>query len=82
LLARKDANLSAAHWKYTKALAYLASLGFVIGVGIIAWIVAQDTERGAGVGIGMVQEEGREEEDIIEWKSQSMGWLSAVLYCE
>ena len=71
LLAPKDANLSAAHGRYTKLIAYLASLGFVVGVGIIDWVVEQDMR-------GIAQNE----EDIIEWKSQLMGWLSAVLYRE
>jgi hypothetical protein len=70
LLEQRDANLSAYHGKYTKVLGYLASITFIILVGVIAWCLAGTTEKDPQGG----------EEDIIEWKSQLFGWSSAVLY--
>ena len=68
LLAAKDADLSASHWKYTKTLAYISSVVFVITVGILAWTFS------GGKG------SPRRDQDVFEWKSQAFGWLSASLY--
>jgi len=70
LLAQKDAYLSASHWRYTKVLGYIASTMFVLIVGIVAWIMAENPGKGIDEG----------EQDIIEWKSQLFGYLSASLY--
>jgi hypothetical protein len=70
LLAQRDENLSSSHWKYTKLLGYLSSATFVILVGIIAGNLTSDSGRGA--------EDG--DQDIVEWRSQMLGYLSAILY--
>jgi hypothetical protein len=69
LLAAKEANLSASRWRHAKTLAYLASVLFVIIVGLIAWFFPGGNSH---------TPEG--DQDIIEWKSQAFGWLSAFLY--
>ena len=75
LLAQKDEDLAASHWRYTKALGYLASFSFVALVGVTSWILADESEN-----IRNGPQDG--ETDIIEWKSQLLGYLSATLYRE
>ncbi|KAI0031055.1 PQ-loop-domain-containing protein [Vararia minispora EC-137] len=55
-------------------LVYSTAIGFVVATGIVAWAVSEHTrgEKGGG-------RPGRSEE-VIEWRSQIMGWISAVLY--
>lgn len=70
LLAAKEANLSASSWKHAKTLAYSASAVFVVLVGCIA---SMFSDRG-------VHDGPKGEEDVFEWRSQTLGWLSAFLY--
>lgn len=55
-------------------LGYVLSTSFVIVVGVIAWWYSAGQGEGPG--------EGKGESDIIEWKSQTFGYISAVLYRE
>jgi hypothetical protein len=41
--------------------------------GIVAWAISKKVQG--------IDDEGRAEE-IVEWKSQMMGYASAMLYCE
>ncbi len=56
-------------------LEYVGMILCLVGAGIVAWAISQRVQRVSG------DEEPRPEE-IVEWKSQVMGYLSAVLYCE
>ena len=47
----------------------------LVGAGIVAWAISQKVQGVGG------NEEPRPEE-VVEWKSQLMGYCSAVLYCE
>ncbi|EJT97269.1 PQ-loop-domain-containing protein [Dacryopinax primogenitus] len=58
-------------WK--KVLIYVLAVCFVLASGAIAWAVTRGKEVGTpGPGEG--------EGDVLEWKSQLIGWCSAVLY--
>lgn len=60
------------HPSYAAAtLRYLLAMAFVISTGIIAWLASQR---------GVYQEVPKKAKDVIEWKSQVMGWTSALLY--
>ncbi|KAL5482435.1 RTC2 [Sanghuangporus weigelae] len=63
-------------WK--AALRYALAMLFVIGVGMAAWFVGRRHHQGEGADPG--SEEGGREKDVVEWKSQVIGWTSAVLY--
>ncbi|KAI5123115.1 hypothetical protein M0805_001471 [Coniferiporia weirii] len=55
------------------ALLYTAAVVFIIATGLAAWIVDRNESDGADA-------EPRGPKDVIEWKSQVVGWSSAVLY--
>ena len=57
---------------------YLLALTFVFSTGIVAWLVSR-VIQGNSNGSGNDNEDGRPK-DVIEWKSQVIGWTSAVLY--
>ncbi|PAV17126.1 PQ-loop-domain-containing [Pyrrhoderma noxium] len=57
---------------------YLLALTFVFSTGIVAWLVSRIIQ-GNSNGSGNDNEDGRPK-DVIEWKSQVIGWTSAVLY--
>lgn len=50
---------------------YGGALAFVLGTGAIAWAVDQHMHRG---------QRRAPPKEVFEWKSQALGWLSAVLY--
>ena len=54
-------------------LRYFGAVMFVCGVGVLAWYLS-----------GTANEDGSrdKEKDVIEWRSQVIGWMSAVLYRE
>lgn len=56
-------------------LEYVGMILCLVGAGIVAWAISQKVQGVGG------DEEPRPEE-IVEWKSQLMGYCSAVLYCE
>lgn len=53
---------------------YLLAFIFVIGTGLIAWFVSQQSADN--------QPDPGGQKDVIEWKSQLIGWTSATLYCK
>ena len=55
---------------------YLALLAFVVATGVVGWLISQ---RGKG---GPSEPDPRRPKDVIEWKSQLIGWMSATLYRE
>ncbi|KZV73803.1 PQ-loop-domain-containing protein [Peniophora sp. CONT] len=55
-------------------LQYTGSIVFVVAVGVAAWAVSTKMDTGDDV----PPTKGAEE--VIEWRSQVMGWISAVLY--
>lgn len=61
-------------WK--AIMQYASAFAFVILTGIVAWLVSQ---RGANTDTGP-EPDPRRPKDVIEWKSQVIGWTSAVLY--
>ncbi|KLO15987.1 PQ-loop-domain-containing protein, partial [Schizopora paradoxa] len=74
LLTSEIANRrkSSSHPSYAAAtLRYLLAFTFVICTGIIAWLASQR---------GNYEEEPKKAIDVIEWKSQVIGWTSAILY--
>lgn len=50
---------------------YGIALVFVLGTGIVAWAVDQHLHKG---------QTRAPPEEVVEWKSQVLGWISAVLY--
>jgi len=57
---------------YVKAtLQYLSALVFVVATGVVAWSVSSR---------GTSEPDPRRPRDVIEWKSQLIGWTSAILY--
>ncbi|GJE98492.1 PQ-loop repeat-containing protein [Phanerochaete sordida] len=55
----------------TQCLIYGSALVFVLGTGVAAWAIDEYLHRG----------QSREQPvEIIEWRSQLLGWISAVLY--
>ena len=52
---------------------YVLLLAFVLSAGTAAWLLG-------GQSHDMPKEEKRK--DVIEWKSQVIGWMSAILYRE
>jgi len=65
-------GVSKAHPSLAKQIArYLLAFAFVIATGVVAWLASQqNTEK---------PDTGRFK-DVIEWRSQVIGWMSAVLY--
>ena len=55
-------------------LQYTGAVVFVVAAGVIAWAVSTQVETGDDV----PPTKGGEE--VIEWRSQVMGWISAILY--
>ena len=56
-----------------QCLIYGSALVFVLATGVAAWAIDERMHRGQS-------RDGQEE--VIEWKSQLLGWISAVLYRE
>lgn len=52
---------------------YGGALAFVLGTGAIAWAVDQQMHKG---------QRRAPPKEVFEWKSQVLGWISAVLYRE
>ncbi|TDL23288.1 PQ-loop-domain-containing protein [Rickenella mellea] len=55
----------------TQVLLYSLALGFVIATGVVAWRASMNDRPDTGL---------PQEKDIIEWRSQLIGWTSALLY--
>lgn len=55
-------------------LKYFSALAFVCAVGALAWYMTEGADGGL--------EDDMKDKDVIEWRSQVIGWLSAVLYRE
>ena len=58
-----------------QVLRYLAAIAFIVVAGTIAWAVNTAISDGDSPTAG-------EPEEIREWRSQLMGWISALLYRE
>ncbi|KAL7413455.1 PQ loop repeat-domain-containing protein [Mrakia frigida] len=57
-----------------RSAVYLLAFGLVISTGVIAWLL--NNKGGAQPGGGESEKGG----DVLEWRSQSLGWISAVTY--
>jgi len=68
---RKDPETTSHPSFFRQTLQYLSLLAFVTAVGVIAWWLNPRHED-ESVPDGF--------RDVIEWKSQVIGWISAVLY--
>jgi solute carrier family 66 (lysosomal lysine-arginine transporter), member 1 len=81
LLPSSQMELPAQRPRYRRLLAQLApySLGilFVLTIGAAAYLINTDQRQNHS---GCTKVGKRE--DLLEWKSQLFGWVSAVLYCE
>ena len=55
-----------------QALKYAAAIAFVCITGVLAWAISEQVKDGS---------EPSERKEVLEWKSQLLGWLSAVLFC-
>ena len=76
LLAQKDATLASSHRRWTKVLSYAGAVAFVLLTGFLAWFFNKRDNGNSDDGFNG----SPREEDIIEWRSQTFGWLSAFLY--
>lgn len=56
------------------SLRYLALLTFVITTGVVAWVISQHE------GGRTPEDPSSRPKDVIEWRSQAIGWTSALLY--
>jgi hypothetical protein len=54
-------------------LEYVGIIHCLVVAGIVAWAISKKVQG--------IDDEGRAEE-IVEWKSQMMGYASAMLYCK
>jgi len=63
--AEKETSVKRAFLEYT------AAIMFVFATGVVAWAISEKVNQG--------EDETRPDE-IFEWKSQVIGWISAVLY--
>ena len=59
-------------WQET--LRGIGALVFIFGVGVIAWAVARYIRRGTPP--------SDPKEEVVEWRSQILGWISAALFRE
>lgn len=51
---------------------YAGALVFVFASGITAWAVDEFIHKG--------QARSKPQEEVVEWRSQALGWFSAVMY--
>lgn len=56
-----------------KILQYSAAITFICAAGVVAWAISEKVVDGS---------EPSDRKEVLEWKSQLLGWLSAVLFCE
>lgn len=54
-------------------LRYGSALCFILGTGIAAWAIDENVHKG---------QPRTAPEEVLEWKSQLLGWISAILYSE
>jgi uncharacterized protein with PQ loop repeat len=55
-----------------EVLKYALTLGFVCAAGVVAWAVSEQVKD---------SDAGKDEpEQVLEWRSQVLGWLSAILF--
>lgn len=54
-------------------LKYGLMLSFIMGTGVAAWAIDEHIHKG---------QPRTPPEEVLEWKSQLLGWISAVLYSE
>ena len=59
---------------WLEALRYAAALLFVFGVGVVAWGVEKWTRKGTPP--------SNPGDEVAEWRSQVLGWISAALFRE
>jgi hypothetical protein len=59
------------------ATQYLLCLAFVVAAGITAWSISRHYSVGEDP-----DAPAKKPKVVLEWKSQVIGWMSAVLYCE
>lgn len=67
----------------TQLLQYLAGFVFVIGTGVAAWYLTRVSHSGNQPGDGNGNGNAdvpQKDSDILEWKSQVFGWISAAMY--
>lgn len=57
------------------SLEYPLLLLFVLGAGVGAWYLSAEDDS-----VSIPEKPGKGTEVTLEWKSQTLGWLSAVLY--
>ena len=77
LLSQADGELPTVEGVYPprlQLLKYLGAVIFVFATGIAAWAISEKLHQG--------EEDPSRPEEILEWRSQVLGWISAVLYCE
>lgn len=75
LLSQADGELPTVEGVYPprlQLLKYLGAVIFVFATGIAAWAISEKLHQG--------EEDPSRPEEILEWRSQVLGWISAVLY--
>ena len=58
---------------YRAALLYACALTFVVATGVIAWLLSRSQNESD-------EPPASTPKDVIEWRSQALGWASALLY--
>ncbi|EIM86055.1 PQ-loop-domain-containing protein [Stereum hirsutum FP-91666 SS1] len=54
-----------------KILQYSAAITFICAAGVVAWAISEKMDDGS---------EPSDRKEVLEWKSQLLGWLSAILF--
>ena len=74
LLPKPEPPLAQKSW-LARSGVYILAFSLVIGTGVVAWAI--NDKAGAHPGGGKSDKGG----DVLEWRSQTLGWISAVT-CE
>lgn len=61
---------------YRTVLLYASALTFVVATGTIAWLLSRSQNQSDEPPTSTTPK------DVIEWRSQILGWSSALLYCK
>lgn len=73
LLERASHSEKKGGTSYRAALLYACALAFVVATGIIAWLLSRSQNESD-------EPPASTPKDVIEWRSQALGWASALLY--
>jgi len=72
LLAERAVHLQKKERVSYRAILYASAITFVAATGVVAWLLSRSQSRS--------DEPPTPSKDVIEWRSQILGWASALLY--